>query len=215
MLWNLAIHQILYTYKVKLNWILFPASKNIVLSKKSEFWRRSKSAKLGLFTNQPILPQIFCVTSTESLVCWVIMSWVIQVYNIQKSSQLLSIWSISAHIQCVFWTNLINTIIFYQIDFVANFPLYILIDGSSQTFLVISQFFMFFAEMLHISAERHLSKISFSYFYSPWHPQTFGTIKKIGVSPSFTLAVKSTVKTVKNRFKIARKNHLFSSHFMD
>ena len=34
------------------------------------------------------------------------MSWVIQVYNIQKSSQLLSVWSISANIQCVFWTNL-------------------------------------------------------------------------------------------------------------
>ena len=79
-----------------------------------------------------------------------------------------------------------------------NFYSHILIDGSSQTFLVISQFFMFFAEMLHISAERHLSKISFSYFYSPWHPQTFGMIKKIGVSPSFTLAVKSTVKRLRS-----------------
>ena len=161
LLWNLAIHQILYTCKVKLNWILFPASKNNVLSKKFEFWRSGSSAKLGLFINQPILSQFFCVTSTESLVCWVIMSWVIQVYNIQKSSQLLSVWSISANIQCVFWTNLTNTIIFYQIDFVANFPLYILIEGSSKQLLVISQFFKFFAEMPHISAERHLSKISF------------------------------------------------------
>ena len=112
LLWNLVIYQILYTYKVKVNWILFPASKNNVLSKKFEFWRRGSSAKLGLFINQPILSQFFCVTSTESLVCWVIMSWVIQVYNIQKSSQLLSVWSISANIQCVFWTNLTNTIIF-------------------------------------------------------------------------------------------------------
>ena len=161
LLWNLAIHQILYTWEVKLNWILFPASKNNVLSKKFEFWRSSSSAKLGLFINQPILSQFFCVTSTESLVCWVIMSWVIQVYNIQKSSQLLSVWSISANIQCVFWTNLTNTIIFYQIDFVANFPLYILVQGSIKQLLVISQFFKFFAEMPHISAERHLSKISF------------------------------------------------------
>ena len=161
LLWNLAIHQIFYTSEFKVNWILFPASKNNVLSKKFEFWRRGSSAKLGLFINQPILSQFFCVTSTESLVCWVIMSWVIQVYNIQKSSQLLSVWSISANIQCVFWTNLTNTIIFYQIDFVANFPLYILIEGSSKQLLVISQFFKFFAEMPHISAERHLSKISF------------------------------------------------------
>ena len=95
------------------------------------------------------------------------MSWVIQVYNIQKSSQLLSVWSISANIQCVFWTNLTNTIIFYQIDFVANFPLYILIEGSSKQLLVISQFLKFFAEMPHISAERHLSKILFDYFLLP------------------------------------------------
>ena len=117
--------------------------------------------KLGLFTNQNILPKFFSVTLTESLVSWVIMSWVIQVDTIHTSSQLLSVWSISAHIQSVFGTNLINTIIFYQIDFVANFPLYILIEGSSQQLLVISQFFQFFAEMPHISAERHLSKISY------------------------------------------------------
>ena len=54
-----------------------------------------------------------------------------------------------------------NTIIFHQIDFVANFPLHILIKGSSQTFLVTSQFFKFFAEIPHIEAERHLSKNSF------------------------------------------------------
>ena len=118
----------------------------------------------------------------------------IQVYTIHKSSQLLSVWSISAHIQCVLWTCFLNTIIFYQINFVANFCLYIMIEGSSQQLLVISQFSQFFDVMAHISAERHLSKISFSYFYFPWHPQTFGMIKKIGVSPSFTLAVKSTVK---------------------
>ena len=161
LLWNLVIYQILYTYKFKVNWILFPASKNNVLSKKFEFWRRGSSAKLGLFINQPILSQFFCVTSTESLLCWVILSWVIQVYNIQKSSQLLSVWSISANIQCVFGPIWQIPLFFYQIDFVANFPLYILIEGSSKQLLVISQFFKFFAEMPHISAERHLSKISF------------------------------------------------------
>ena len=117
--------------------------------------------------------KIFIVTLTKTLVCWVIRSWVIQVYTIHKSSQLLSVWSISAHIQCVSWTCFLNTIIFYQINFVANFCLYIMIEGSSQQLLVISQFSQFFDVMAHISAERHLSKISFSYFYTPWPPLTF------------------------------------------
>ena len=46
--------------------------------------------------------KIFIVTLTETLVCWVIRSWVIQVYTIHKSSQLLSVWSISAYIQYIF-----------------------------------------------------------------------------------------------------------------
>ena len=98
----LALHQNLQTNKFKTYWILFPMTKNDILSTKSQFWRRGTSAKLGLFTNQNILPKIFSVTLTESLVCWVIMSWVIQVDTIHTSSQLLSVWSISAHIQCVF-----------------------------------------------------------------------------------------------------------------
>ena len=144
----------------KTYWILFPMTKNDILSTKSQFWRRGKSAKLGLFTNHNILPKIFSVTLTESLVCWVIMSWVIQVDTIHTSSQLLSVWSIPAHIQFVFEPICKNSIIYHQNDFVANFLLYILIEGSSQPLLVISQFFQFFAEMPHISAERHLSKIS-------------------------------------------------------
>ena len=94
-------------------------------------------------------------------------SKVIRVFTIHKSSQLLSVRSISAHIQCLLWTCFLNTIIFYQINFVANFSLYIMIEGSSQQILVISQFSQFFDVMAHISAERHLSKISFSYFYTP------------------------------------------------
>ncbi len=172
-------------------------TKNDILSTKSQFWRRGTSAKLRLFTNQNILPKNFNVALTESLVCWVIMSWVIQVDTIHTSSQLLSVWSISAHIQCGFWSCFINTIIFHQNDFVPNFPLYILIEGSSQTLLVISQFFQFFAEMPHISAERHLSKISFSYFYSPWPPLTLETIKKNHVISSFTFCLRSTVKNDK------------------
>ena len=46
--------------------------------------------------------KIFIVTLTKTLVCWVIRSWVIQVYTIHKSSQLLSVWSISAYIQYIF-----------------------------------------------------------------------------------------------------------------
>ena len=157
----LALHQNLQTNMFKTNWILFPMTKNDILSTKSQFWRSSTLEKLRLFTNQNILPKNFNVALTESLVCWVIMSWVIQVDTIHTSSQLLSVWSISAHIQCGFWSCFINTIIFHQNDFVPNFPLYILIEGSSQTLLVISQFFQFFAEMPHISAERHLSKKNF------------------------------------------------------
>ena len=128
--------------------------------------------------------------------CWVIRSWVIQVYIIHKSSQLLSVWSISAHIQCVSWTCFLNTIIFYQINFVANFSLYIMIEGSILQLLVISQFSQFFDVMAHISAERHLSKISFSYFYTPWPPLTFEAIIFFWLKPTSTLAEKSTVKSV-------------------
>ena len=114
----------------------------------------------------------------------------IQVYTIHKSSQSLSVWSI----QLLFNVFLKNFIIFHQIDFIANFPIYILIEGSSQTLLVISQFFQFFAEMLHISAERHLSKILFSYFFTPWPPLTFNSLIIFLVSPSLTSPEKSTVK---------------------
>ena len=98
---------------------------------------------------------------------------VIQVYTIHKSSQFLSVWSISAHIQYVYWPCFLNTIIFNQINFVANFSSYIMIEGSSQQFLVVSQFSQFFDIMAHVSAERHLSKISFSHFYTPWPPLSF------------------------------------------
>ena len=86
-----------------------------------------------------------------------------------------------------------NTIIIRQIDFVTNFCLHILIEGSSQTFLVSSQFFQFFAEMPYISAVRHLSKIWSSYFYTTWPPLTLETIKFFRLKRSFTSAVRSTV----------------------
>ena len=157
----LALHQNEKTEQFKTYWIFFPMTKNDILSTKSQFWRCASLEKVGLFTNQQILSKKFCVTLTESFACWVIMSWLIQVNTIHTSSQLLSVWSISAHIQSVFEPICKNYIIYHQIDFVANFPLYILIEGSSQPLLVISQFFQFFAEMPHISAERHLSKISY------------------------------------------------------
>ena len=188
-LWNLAIQKNLHISLFKTIWILSPMTKNDILWTKFKNSFSGQSAKVEIFRNHQKNQQIFIVRLTKSLVCAVIAHrW----YEFTLSARALSC-SQFCQFQLIFNTYSKNTIIFHQIDFVANFPLYILIDGSSQTFLVISQFFMFFAEMLHISAERHLSKISFSYFYSPWHPQTFGTIKKIGVSPSFTLAVKSTV----------------------
>ena len=119
---------------------------------------------------------------------------VIRVYTIHKSSQLLSVRSISAHIQYIFWTCFFNSIIFYQINFVANFSSYIMIEGSIPQLLAISQFSQFFDVMAHISAVKHLSKISFSYFYTPWPPLTFKAIIFFSVSPSFTSSEKSTVK---------------------
>ena len=135
-------------------------------------------------------------------------SKVIQVFTIHKSSQLLSVWSISAHIQCVLWTYFLNTIIFYQINFVANFYLYIMIEGSSQQLLVISQFSQFFDVMAHISAERHLSKILFSYFYTPWPPLTFKAIIIFLVSPSLTSSEKSTVKGEKRNYGLQKRSGL-------
>ena len=102
--------------------------------------------------------KIFIVTLTETLVCWVIRSWVIQVYTIHKSSQLLSVWSISAYIQYIF-----KKYNYFSSNWLRSkfSHIYMLIEGSSQTFLVTSQFFRFFAEMADISAERHLSKNNF------------------------------------------------------
>ncbi len=177
LLWNLAIHQILYTYKFKLNWILFPASKNNVLSKKIRNFKLRLIGKIGLVYKSPQTAANFYRNPDQSFFVLCDMYMVIQVYTIHNSSQLLSVWAISAHIQCVLWTIIFITIIFQQIDFVANFLSYTLIEGSSQQLLVISQFSQFFDVMAHISAERRLSKISFSYFYSTWPPPTFETIK--------------------------------------
>ena len=127
---------------------------------------------------------------------------VIQVYTIHKSSQFLSVWSISAHIQYVYWPCFLNAIIFNQINFVANFSSYIMIVGSSQQLLVISQFSQFFDAMAHISAERHLSKISFSYFYTPWPPLSFEAIIFFSLSPSLTSAGSSSVEKSNQQYRM-------------
>ena len=138
-------------------------------------------------------------------------SKVIWVFTIHKSSQLFSVWSISAHIQCIFQICFLNTIIFYQINFVANFSLYIMIEGSISQLLVISQFSQFFDVMAHISAERHLSKISFSYSYTPWPPLSFEAIIFFSLSPSLTSAGSSTVKD-NSIFPYAYMHYLCSLH---
>ena len=122
--------------------------------------------KIGLVYKSPQTAANFYRNPDQSFFVLSDMYMVIQVYTIHNSSQLLSVWAISAHIQCVLWTIIFITIIFQQIDFVANFLSYTLIEGSSQQLLVISQFSQFFDVTAHISAERRLSKISFSYFYS-------------------------------------------------
>ena len=102
LLWNLVLHQNKAKSLFKIKCILFPMTKNDILWTKINNSRISTSAKLGLFTNRQILQKKFIVTLTETLVCWVIRSWVIQVYTILKSSQLLSVCSFSAHIQLIF-----------------------------------------------------------------------------------------------------------------
>ena len=68
-----------------------------------------------------------------------------------------------------------------------------MIEGSSQQLLAISQFSKFFGIMAHISAERHLSKITYENFNSPLPPLTFKTIIIFHVKPFFTSAQGPTV----------------------
>ena len=102
LLWNLAVHQNKAKPMFKTKWILFPMTKNDILWTKFKNWRNGRSAKFDFFRNHSKNQKIFIVTLTKTFVCWVIMSWVIQVYTIHKSSQLLSVCSISAHIQLIF-----------------------------------------------------------------------------------------------------------------
>ena len=74
-----------------------------------------------------------------------------------------------------------------------------MIERVKQQLLVISQFSQFFVIMAqaHISAERHLSKISYEIFYSPRPPLTFKTKTFFHVKPFFTSALGPTVKIMK------------------
>ena len=102
LLWNQALHQNKAKAMFKTKWMLFPMNKNDILWFKFKNWRSGTSAKFDFFTNHQNNQKIFIVTLTKTFVCWVIMSWVIQVYTIHKSSQLLSVCSISGHIQLLF-----------------------------------------------------------------------------------------------------------------
>ena len=107
------------------------------------------------------------------------------------SSQFIFVLSYLAHFQCGFGYFLIKRLIFMQIDFISYIYGWI---GSSQPFLVISQFSQFCVITAHISAERHLSKILYENFNSPLPPLTFKTIIIFHVKPFFTSAQGSTVK---------------------
>ena len=74
-----------------------------------------------------------------------------------------------------------------------------MIEGSIPQLLVISQFSQFFDVMAHISADRHLSKISCSYFYTPWPPLTFEAIIFFWLKQTLTSAETSTVKDLKKK----------------
>ena len=122
-----------------------------------------------MFTNQPINKKKFSVTLTETLGCWEIgLRWYeFSLYTRALSCSQLGLFQLIFN---VFYGPVFKILIFYQINFAPNFSLYIMIEGSSQQLLVISQFSQFFDVMAHISAERHLSKISFSYIFL--HPMT-------------------------------------------
>ena len=102
LLWNLAKQQNKAKSMFKTKWILFPMTNNDILWIKFKNWCSGTSAKFDFFRNHAKNQKIFIVTLTKTFVCWMIMSWVIQVYTIHKSSQLLSVCSISGHIQLLF-----------------------------------------------------------------------------------------------------------------
>ena len=108
------------------------------------------------------------------------------------SSQFSFVLSYYSSFPMWFWIFFDKKAYFLQIDFIS----YIYWQrGSSQPFLVISQFSQFCAITAHISAERHLSKISYEKFYLPWPPLTFETIIFFHVKPYFISAQKPTVKS--------------------
>ena len=102
------------------------------------------------------------------------------------------------------WTFLIKRLIFWQIDFISYINWY---RGWNQPLLVISQFSQFCVITAHISAERHLSKISYEKFYSPWPPLTFRTMIIFHVKPFFTSAQGPTVKARRWEAEFYIKSH--------
>ena len=118
-------------------------------------------------------------------------SKVIRVYTIHKSSQLLSVWSISAYIQYIF-----KKYHYFSSNWLCSKFSLIYSDRGVKPdiFGDISVFSVFCWDASYLSWEASQQNFVFI-FLLPLTPQTFGTIKKLGVSPSFTLAVKSTVNS--------------------
>ena len=71
--------------------------------------------------------------------------------------------------------------------------------------MVTSQFSQYCVITAHISAERHLSKISYENLYSPWPPLTFKAIIIFHAKPFFTSAQGPTVKFEMNETAAAEK----------
>ena len=117
-LWNLALQKNLHTSLFKTKWILFPWSKNDILWSKFKNSRSGTLAKFDIFKNRQKNPKIFIVRLTKSLVCAVIAHrW----YEFTLSARALSC-SQFGQFQLISNAYSKNTIIFHQIDFVANFP---------------------------------------------------------------------------------------------
>ena len=114
--------------------------------------------KIWLFFKSSENQQIFSVTLTETLVCWMIRSWVIQVYTIHKRSQSLSVWSI----QLLFNVFLKNFIIFSSNWLLSKFSLIYPYRGvKPDTFGDISVFSVFCWDASYLSWEASQQNLVF------------------------------------------------------
>ena len=168
-------------------YILFATTHFWILWKKIQNKLSGQLAKVEKTTKQVENQQIFIVTLTKKF------SMPDYWYNLYKFTQYT--WALNSSL---FWRiQLISNVFLGIFDKKCLFPSkltsYQWYKGASQQLWVISQFSQFCVITAHISAERHLSKISYENFNSPLPPLTFKTIIIFHVKPFFTSSQRPTV----------------------